>query len=143
MVAPLFPSSRLLRDGAALASTSLVVNIRDIREQLRNGTSRSLRRRRWVALLSVLGAVDFAIISLYQLGVIRHLPDPPGRIFDSDRVNASHKAYALGVPDGTLGLGLYALTLIPAGAGGDPQSGRSRWLDLLRAARERRATRVA
>jgi uncharacterized membrane protein len=85
---------------------------------------------RGIAALAAVGAVDFAIISLYQLGVIRHLPDLPGRIFDSDKVNASHKAYVLGVPDGTLGLGLYALTLILAGAGGTSRSGRRTILDV-------------
>ena len=107
------------------------MDARTIRGELRYGDSRSLRRRRWISLLSALGAVDFAIISLYQLGVIRHLPDPPGRIFDSDHVNASDKAYALGIPDGTLGLGLYALTLILAGAGGDVRGGRSGIFDVL------------
>jgi uncharacterized membrane protein len=101
-----------------------------IRRELREGDSPSLRRRRWIGVLSALGAVDFAIISLYQLGVIRHLPDPPGRIFDSDKVNASRKAYSTGVPDGTLGLGLYALTLILAGAGGSARTGRHPLLDV-------------
>ena len=107
------------------------MDVARIRNELRDGASPSLRRRRWISLLSALGAIDFAIISLYQLGVIRHLPDPPGRIFDSDRVNASRKAYALGVPDGTIGLGLYALTLIFAGAGGDVRGDRPRFLSLL------------
>jgi uncharacterized membrane protein len=102
-----------------------------IRDELRDGESGSLRRRRGVALFAALGAIDFAVISLYQLGVIRHLPDPPGRIFDSDKVNASRTAYALGVPDGPLGLGLYALTLIFAGAGGSARSGRHPIFDVL------------
>jgi uncharacterized membrane protein len=107
------------------------MDIEAIRHELRHGDSHSLRRRRRIAALAALGAVDFAIISLYQLGFIRHLPDPPGRIFDSDRVNSSRTAYALGVPDGPLGLGLYALTLILAGAGGTARSGRRRILDVL------------
>lgn len=62
-----------------------------------------MRRRRRLAALSVLGLLDFAVISLYQLGVIRSLPDPPGRLFDSNRVNASRHAFAMGLPDGPLG----------------------------------------
>jgi hypothetical protein len=74
-----------------------------IRDELRGGTSRDLDRRRRIATLAGFGAVDFAIISLYQLGVIRHLPDPPGRLFDSDKVNAAASAYRFGAPDGPLG----------------------------------------
>lgn len=84
-----------------------------------------------MAALCAAGAVDFSIISLYQLGVIRHLPDPPGRLFDSDRVNASHKAYAHGLPDGPLGLLQYAVTLGTLAFGGTRRTGRSRaanWL---------------
>jgi hypothetical protein len=73
-----------------------------IRRELREGHSPSLRRRRRIGFLAALGAVDFAVISLYQIGAIRHLPEPPGHLFDSDKVNASRKAYALGVPDGTI-----------------------------------------
>ena len=77
-----------------------------IRRELRDGRSPSLRRRRWIGTLAALGLADFAIISLYQIGVIRHLPDIPGKVFDSDKVNASHKAYAMGLPDGTTGAAL-------------------------------------
>lgn len=102
-----------------------------IRNELRHGESDALRRRRGIVILAAVGAIDFAIISLYQLGAIRHLPDPPGRIFDSDKVNASRKAYALGVPDGPVGLVLYGLTIVLAGAGGGERSGRRPIFDLL------------
>jgi uncharacterized membrane protein len=107
------------------------MQIDTIRRELRHGTDPALERRRRIGLLAAAGAVDFALISLYQFGIVRHLPDPPGRIFDSDRVNASRKAYALGVPDGALGLGLYALTLILSTAGGSRASGRHPVFDVL------------
>lgn len=132
-------SSTLTESGGHTTSGPLVAlkalmkaeDIQAIRDDLRDGRSPSLRRRRGISALAALGAVDFAIISLYQLGVIRHLPDPRWRVFDSDKVNASSKAYALGVPDGPLGLGLYALTLILAGAGGSRRTGRRRMFDIL------------
>lgn len=102
-----------------------------IRHALLHERSPSLRRRRGIALLSVVGLVDFAVISLYQTGVIRRLPDLPGRIFDSNQVNASRKAYALGVPDGATGALLYATTLALAAAGGTRETGRSPLLSLL------------
>lgn len=101
-----------------------------IRNALREGRSKELQRRRWIAALCAAGVLDFAIITLYQIGLIRHLPDPPGAIFDSDKVNASSSAYAYGVPDGALGLGLYAATMALAGIGGTSRSGRHAGWDL-------------
>jgi uncharacterized membrane protein len=110
------------------------MNVSAIREELRDGRSPLLRHRRRLATLAAVGAVDFAIISLYQLGVIRHLPDPPGRIFDSDKVNASTSAYRFGLPDGPLGLASYAAILVLAGAGGAENTGRRPIFDALLAA---------
>jgi uncharacterized membrane protein len=107
------------------------VDVDAIRAELRGGRSPSLQRRRWIGTLAALGLADFAIISLYQIGVIRHLPDPPGKLFHSDKVNASAKAYAMGLPDGTAGAGLYALILMLASAGGTRRTGRHPIFDLL------------
>jgi len=109
----------------------LNVDVEAARAAWRQADEPSLRRRRWIAGLAAAGLVDFAIISLYQLGVIRHLPDPPGRVFESDKVNASPKAFATGVPDGTLGALLYAATMVLAAAGGTRKTGRSRIFDWL------------
>ena len=49
--------------------------IDQMRSAWRDGDEPSLRRRRKIASLAVLGLVDFGIISLYQMGVIRSLPD--------------------------------------------------------------------
>jgi uncharacterized membrane protein len=95
-----------------------------VRDAWREGADPSLRRRRVIAALASGGLADFAVISLYQLGAIRHLPDPPVRGFDSDRVNGSTKAYAFGVPDGTTGALLYAAQLVLAAVGGSRGSGR-------------------
>lgn len=72
--------------------------------------------RREIALLSAIGLLDFVPISLYQLGVIRHLPDLPAKIFDSDKVNASKEAQIVGLPDGTVSLLMYAANLVLTGA---------------------------
>jgi uncharacterized membrane protein len=50
-------------------------------------------------------------VALHQLGAIEHLPDPPGRLFDSDRITESNMAHPFGVPDALLGLGSYGATL--------------------------------
>ena len=69
-------------------------------EELRHATSPDLSRRRGVIGLSLLGAGAMAVVSLYQIGVLRHLPEPPLPALDADRVDASEQAYArLSVPD--------------------------------------------
>lgn len=54
--------------------------------------------------LSVLGAASMIPVSLLQLGLVDHLPDPPIRGFDSDRVNLSETASLFGIPDGPISL---------------------------------------
>ncbi|MGE0059014.1 MAG: vitamin K epoxide reductase family protein [Dehalococcoidia bacterium] len=48
---------------------------------------------------------------LLQLGVVKHLPDPPGGNFDSDKVNLSPAAFPLGVPDAPIGFAAFATSL--------------------------------
>ena len=74
------------------------------------------RQLRRIALLSSIGLADFIPITLYQLGVIRHLPDPPGKIFDSDKINSSREAQVAGIPDGVVSLVLYSATTALAAA---------------------------
>jgi uncharacterized membrane protein len=78
-----------------------------------------LRGRRAIIALSLVGMGAMAAVSLFQTGVIKHLPDPPLDSFDSDRVNSSDTAYALGVPDGTLSLASLAANIPLAAYGGE------------------------
>ena len=89
-----------------------------LRKELLEAEGGDLWRRRAIAALSALGAVDFSIISLYQIGLVKHLPDPPLDIFDSDRVNAAKDAYRMGFPDGPLGMLSYAAGVWLASIGG-------------------------
>lgn len=50
-------------------------------------------------------------VALVQLRIMKDLPDPPGRIFNSKRVVTSKGAYRFGIPDGVLGLASYGVTL--------------------------------
>jgi uncharacterized membrane protein len=59
---------------------------------------------------------DALVVSARQVGLIRKLPDVPGKIFDANQVTVSKAAYPFGVPDGILAvlhhstqLGLLAL----------------------------------
>lgn len=50
-------------------------------------------------------------VAAHQLGLVDHLPDPPGTFFASDAITESKAAHTLGVPDALIGLGSYGVTL--------------------------------
>ena len=81
-------------------------------QKIRSRFNRRAENRRDIALLSAIGLLDFVPISLYQLGIIRHMPDVPGKLFDSDYVNASKEAQVMGMPDGPVSLLMYAANLV-------------------------------
>ena len=75
-----------------------------------------MNSRNLAASSAAIAATTGAILSLLpvaarQIGMIKHLPDPPGSIFDSDRITTSRMAHPFGVPDALLGLASYAVTL--------------------------------
>ena len=88
-------------------------------DDLRHGGGRYLNNRRAITGLSLTAAASMAFIALYQLGIIPHLPEPPLRYLDADKVDASREAYAkLDTPDAVLGFGSYAATMLLAAASG-------------------------
>lgn len=91
--------------------------------ELREGNSPDLNNRRWIIGLSMLGASMGQLVSLYQTGVIDHLPDPPISLFDADKVDSSEYAYSrLDTPDGFMMVTNYAITAWLAGAGGQDRA---------------------
>lgn len=99
--------------------------------QLRQGSGTFLGQRRGAVALSLLAAGSMGVIALYQTGIIKHLPDPPLRVFDSDRIDASAEAYSmLSTPDAVLGLGSYAATLALAAMGGEDRERTRPWIPL-------------
>jgi uncharacterized membrane protein len=73
---------------------------------------------------------SMAAVTLYQMGLIRHLPDPPLHRFDSDQVNASDIAYQYGVPDGTLTLAGHATNAAMAAFGGVRRAAEQPWVPI-------------
>ncbi len=102
-----------------------------IRQELLNSTDEDLQRRRKILILSSIGIIDFAFISLYQAGAIKRLPELPFKAFDSNRVNAAPDAYQMGAPDSTISAWLYATNLVLATVGGTEESGRKPVHDVL------------
>ena len=89
-------------------------------QELRKGQNPHMSRRRAIIGLSMLGGSMGQLVTLYQTGIISHLPDPPGQtLFDADRVDASNYAYnKFNSPDGPIMVFTYALTAWLAAAGG-------------------------
>jgi hypothetical protein len=97
---------------------------------------RHLDNRRAVACLSLTAAACMGFIGMYQLGVIKHLPEPPLPRMDADAVDASGEAYAkLRVGDAFLGFASYGVTLLLAAAGGVRRHRSQPWLPLTLAAK--------
>ncbi|WP_027481078.1 vitamin K epoxide reductase family protein [Deinococcus pimensis] len=104
--------------------------------ELRLGRSEDLTRRRWVIGLSLLGAAMGQIVTLYQTGIIRHLPDPPAGPFDADKVDASTYAYRrFQTPDALMMIVNYGVTAWLAGAGGQDRARDLPLLPILTAAK--------
>ena len=64
----------------------------------------------------LLGACGAALatlvpVALYQTGLLKHLPDPPASLFDSQRIASSKAAHPFGVPDALLGLASFGATM--------------------------------
>lgn len=91
----------------------------ELREELQDGQSKNIKRRRAIIGLSLIGMGAMTAVSLLQTGIINHLPDPPIEDFNSDKVNLSNTAYALGAPDGTISLASLALNIPIAAFGGE------------------------
>ena len=86
------------------------------------------------AALGAMGALG--VISLYQFGLIQHLPDPPLPGFDADKVHGLAVAYGrFATPDGVLGLGSYAATAVLTAMGGPDRAAKQPWVPLALAAK--------
>jgi hypothetical protein len=101
----------------------------ELSRQLRLGHSPDLTRRRWIIGLSFVTAAAGQIVTLYQTGIISHLPDPPLAIFDSDKVDASNYAYKrLQMPDAPAMIITAGITATLASAGGQERATQQPWL---------------
>lgn len=102
-----------------------------LRKQLREGTDPLLRHRRAIAGLSIFSSALLGGIALFQMGILKKLPDPPLPRFDAGAVNGSRDAYSLlHTPDALLGMASYAVTACLAGMGAQNRSQTARWIPL-------------
>lgn len=99
--------------------------------ELRAEDGAHLRARRRVLGLAMGAAGCMGVISLYQMGMIDHLPEPPLPRLDADEVDAAPEAYAwFAAPDAVLGFASYAGTMVLAAMGGPDRAHTKPWLPL-------------
>lgn len=90
----------------------------ELSRALREGDEPFLQRRRWIVGLALYNIVAMGAISLYQMGIVKHVPEVhlPGE--DADKINGSSQAYEiLQTPDAVLAIGSYAATAALAAMG--------------------------
>ncbi|MDQ6623094.1 MAG: vitamin K epoxide reductase family protein [Verrucomicrobiota bacterium] len=88
------------------------MNPKQLSAQLRHDSGSFLEERRGVVALSLAAIGCMGLIALYQMGIIRRLPDLPLPLMDADKVDASEEAYShLQMGDAIIGLGSYAATM--------------------------------
>lgn len=102
-------------------------------DELRNDASPDMQRRRLGIAFSLGGALIGGVVSAYQTGLIKRLPDIlPGAIFDAEKVDASDYAYQTAqMPDGVQMLTNYGLTAMAIAAGGAARSSQNPALPLV------------
>ena len=108
----------------------------EVSSDLRTGRGDALRRRRRVGAMALSAAGSMGVVAAYQMGLLKHLPEPPLAALDADKVDASGEAYQyLKTPDAALGLASYAATLVLAGMGSDRRAQERPWIPLALAAK--------
>jgi len=106
-----------------------------LRRELQESNRPEMNVRRAIIGLSLLGIGAMTAVSLFQTGIVKHLPDPPIDGFDSDKVNSSDTAYALGIPDGTLSLASLAANIPLSAFGGENRAAEQPLIPLAIAAK--------
>jgi uncharacterized membrane protein len=96
-----------------------ILSPRQLSTELRTHHTPDLSRRRWLLGLQLVGMFAGAAVGLFQMGVLKRLPDLPLARFDATRVDASDYGYKyLQTPDALFMLAQYALSAILVGMGG-------------------------
>lgn len=97
------------------------MNGKELSRALRQGSGNFLEQRRQAVALSLLASAAMSAVTLYQMGVIRRLPEPPLPFLNAEKVDASPEAYnrlQTQTPDAAFGLMSYGATVVLAAMAG-------------------------
>lgn len=132
--APAGPPAASIRPGSRGVGRSTSPAAEAVSDALRRGASPDLTRRRRAAGLNLAAIGSLLLVTAYQFGILRHVPEPPLPGLDADRVDASGEAYSLfRTPDGSLGMASYAATVGLIGMGASDRAEQHPWIPLLAA----------
>ena len=107
------------------------MNAKRLSFELRTGQGGFLAQRRGIVACGMAAAGAMGLIALYQIGLIKHLPEPPLPRLDADKVDSSEEAYSyVQTPDAFIGLGSYAATMGLAAMGGKDRTITTPWIPL-------------
>lgn len=104
-------------------------------QELRNGSTKDMQRRRWIVGLSMLGSAMVKVAALYQIGSVKRLPSVRKGIFDANKVDSSNYAYRFNVPTGFLKAANFGLTSVLAAAGGPNRARTTPWIPVAMGAK--------
>ena len=122
--------------GAFWASPCRYLNPKALSRELRCKKDDFLENRRGIVVSTLTAMCCMGLISLYQIGIIRHLPELPMKGLDADKVDASEEAYRhLDMGDAFIGMASYAVTAGLAAMGGKERARTDPWIPLALAAK--------
>lgn len=105
------------------------ITAEELSRDLRYGGGPHLKRRRAIIGLCFFSCAALGAVALYQIGILKKLPQPRSKAFDTGKVNGSGEAYSmLATPDAFLGLASYAITATLAGMGSEKRWRTSPWM---------------
>ena len=87
-------------------------------KSLRESSREYVRRRRGIFGLFMAASASMGVVALYQMGILKRVPEPHLPHMNSSRVTGSAKAYSLfATPDAVLAISSYATTMTLAAMG--------------------------
>lgn len=107
-----------------------------IQHELQHATGGFLSNRRRIVALSIFSSLTLSGIALFQVGLLKKIPQPHLPYFDAEKVNGSEQAYQLAkTPDALIGMASYAVTACLAAMGPQNRWKSARWIPLAMGAK--------